>query len=201
MIDDYVRIRRSLWNPLFRKQRLLNLVHDRAWYIGFDNLIGSRPYEQSIGNKAFRHDARLLFVPIPLMSQGVEHAEEEHTLSDTVDTEAPPTGLSCEALVYRMVGVYLQRKLKSKYELEWAKVKDQPHQHKAYEEAKEKVARDAFLAVRSRSGSDFAEYFASTLCSVSQPLSEQHYVTLAQALYEDTDKVRTLTMLALSARS
>jgi hypothetical protein len=31
-------------------------------------------------------------------------------------------------------------------------------------------------------------------------LSETQYFTLAKALYEDTDKVRSLTMLALSAR-
>ena len=109
--------------------------------------------------------------------------------------------VSYEALVYRVVGIYLQRKLSSKYQLEWSGVKDDPGKRKEYEEAREKVARDAFLAVRSRSGMDFTDYFASTLCSVSQPLSEQQYVTLAQALYGDTEKVRTLTMLALSARS
>ena len=109
--------------------------------------------------------------------------------------------VSYEALVYRVVRIYVQRKLSLKYPLEWSEVKDDPGKRKEYEEAREKVARDAFLAVRSRSGMDFTDYFASTLCSVSQPLSEQQYVTLAQALYGDTEKVRTLTMLALSARS
>jgi CRISPR-associated protein Cmx8 len=202
MIDDYMRIKDSLWNPQFRKQRLLNLVNHRAWYTGFDDLLCSRPYEQIIGNKAFGHDAREAF------RQEVEPTAEERganmsddTSPDVVTTESnEPVKLSCEALVYRVVGIYVQRKLKSKYQLEWSAVKDTPSRHKEYEETKEKVAREAFLAVRSRSGLDFADYFASTLCSVSQPLSEQQYVTLAQALYEDTDKVRTLTMLALSAR-
>jgi CRISPR-associated protein Cmx8 len=128
-------------------------------------------------------------------------------MSDEALSEVPMAELNevasmgCEALVYRVVGSYLQRKLSSKYQLEWSAVKDDPGKRKDYEEAREKVAREAFLAVRSRSGLDFTDYFASTLCSVSQPLSEQQYVALAQALYEDTDKVRTLTMLALSARS
>jgi len=80
-------------------------------------------------------------------------------------------------------------------------VKDDPGKRKEYGETREKVAREAFLAVRSRSGMDFTDYFASTLCSVSQPLSERQYIKLAQALYEETDRVRTLTMLALSACS
>ena len=184
MIDDYVRIKESLWNAPFRKQRLLNVVHDRPWYAGFDGLMRSLPYEQSIGSEAFRHDARLSF-----------RMEESATMSTPAESVSP------EALVYRVIGIYLQRRLKAKYGLEWSEVKDRPDKRKEYEETREKVAREAFLAVRSRSGLDFAEYFASTLCSVSQPLSEQQYVTLAQSLYEDTDKVRTLTMLALSARS
>ena len=194
MIDDYARIRESLWNAPFRKQRLLNVVHDRPWYAGFDGLMHGLPYEQSIGSKAFRHDARLSF----------RMAEEESaTMSEATpaNTESVPPVLDCEALVYRVIGIYLQRRLKAKHGLEWSEVKDRPDQLKAYEETKEKVAREAFLAVRSRSGLDFAEYFASTLCSVSQPLNEQQYATLAQSLYADTDKVRTLTMLALSARS
>ena len=194
MIDDYARIRESLWNAPFRKQRLLNVVHDRPWYAGFDGLMHSLPYEQSIGSEAFRHDARLSF----------RMAEEESaTMSEATpaNTESVPPVPDCEALVYRVIGIYLQRRLKAKYGLEWSEVKDRPDQRKAYEETREKVAREAFLAVRSRSGLDFAEYFASTLCSVSQPLNEQQYATLAQSLYADTDKVRTLTMLALSARS
>lgn len=194
MIDDYARIRESLWNALFRKQRLLNVVHDRPWYAGFDGLMHSLPYEQSISSEAFRHDARLSF----------RMAEEESaTMSEATpaNAESVPPVLDCEALVYRVIGIYLQRRLKAKYGLEWSEVKDQPSKREAYEETREKVAREAFLAVRSRSGLDFAEYFASTLCAVSQPLSEQQYATLAQSLYADTDRVRTLTMLALSARS
>jgi CRISPR-associated protein Cmx8 len=79
--------------------------------------------------------------------------------------------LSCEELVYRVVSIYVQRRLKSKHQLEWATVKNDPSKLKDYSEAKEKITRDAFLAVRSRSGMDFIDYFASTLCSVSQRLT------------------------------
>jgi CRISPR-associated protein Cmx8 len=203
MIDDYIRIKGNLWDPQFRKRRLLNLVNGRAWSAGFDGILCSLPYEQIIGNKAFRHDARETFYQeVELVKEEEKANMSDNTLVNAdVNSSDETVDLSCESLVYRVVGIYLQRKLKSKYQLEWSGVKDNPSRRIEYEEMKEKIAREAFLAVRSRSGMDFADYFASTLCSVSQPLSEKQYVKLAQAIYEDTEKVRTLTMLALSARS
>jgi CRISPR-associated protein Cmx8 len=203
MIDEYSRLQHALWNPLIKRQILLNLVSNRPWYDGFDKVLSNLPYkelfsEQCEGFKYFRHDLRWLLSP----GERREQAMPDEILAD-VESEGNinQIGMSYELLVYRVINVYIRRKLKSKYELEWSAVKDDPSKRKEYEETKEKVAREAFLAVRSRNGMDFADYFASTLCSVSQPLNEQQYVKLAQALYEDTDKVRTLTMLALSASS
>jgi CRISPR-associated protein Cmx8 len=201
MIDDYTRIKGSLWNPLFRKRRLLNLVNRRSWQAGFDEILCAMPYEHSIGNKGFRHDARESFrQEVQLIKEEARANMSDDSTLGALPVSLTASSLSCEALVYRVVGFYLQSKLKSKYQLEWSVVKENAAGSAQYQEMKEKIARDAFLAVRSRSGVDFADYFASTLCSVSQPLSEQQYIGLAQALYEDTEKVRTLTMLALSAR-
>ena len=125
MLDDYTRIKASLWNPPFRKQRLLNLVNGRTWYAGFNEMMCSLPYEQSIGHKTFCHDARESF------RQEVERIAEEartdmadETLSQTSSIELNEVvNVNCEALVYRVVGIYLQRKLSSKYQLEWAAVR------------------------------------------------------------------------------
>ncbi len=107
---------------------------------------------------------------------------------------------TAEDLIYQMVGRYISAKLKSKYQLEWTEgYKNTPKEFE-YNEKKGKVAREAFLAIRSRTESDFIEYFASTLCAFPQFLNEQGYATLAKALHTETEKVRTLTMLALSAR-
>lgn len=202
MIDDYARIKATFWNPLFRKQRLLNLVNSRPWQAEFDEILCGLPYEESIGNRTFSHDARESFrQEVQLIEEEARGNMSDDFMPEAVAVGSNATSLSCEALVYRVVGFYLQKKLKSKYQLEWSAVKENAARSSEYNEMKEKVARDAFLAVRSRSGVDFADYFASTLCSVSQPLSEQQFIRLAEALYDDTDKVRTLTMLALSARS
>jgi len=190
MIDKYVRVRENLWNPTFRRQRLLNLVHRREWHDGFDTILCGLPYERTVGDNAFRHDARESF-PEEVKAMSEEPASTERS-------EAPE--INEESLIYRVVGIYLSQKLKSKYQLDWASVKNDADKRNDYEEKKGKLAREAFLAIRSRTGQDFIDYFASTLCSVPQNMNEQRFAALTKALLEDTDKIRTLTMLALSAR-
>jgi CRISPR-associated protein Cmx8 len=92
-------------------------------------------------------------------------------------------------------------KTERKYDLSWSKAKGNPGLEKDYSEKKEKVAREAFLAVRSRTGADFVTYFTSTLCSVPQHASEETFLEIARALMDpkDVEKVRSLTLLALSA--
>lgn len=204
MIDEYAAIHDSFKNHLFRRQRLINLMARRAWYVGFERLLCRLPYKQSIGSKTFRRDVRQTF-EVELKSRTEE--QKQMVEEAMASSDVPPTGASSapadntESLVYRLVGNYIARKLKSKYQLEWASAKNNPTQKAKYEEMKEKVARDAFLAARSRTGADFADYFASTLCSVPQFMSEQDFAALAQALYQEPDRIRTLTMLALSARA
>ena len=196
MIDEYARLRGNLWNPLFKRQRLLNLVNHRAWYASFDSLLSRLPYkelfaEETFGFKYFSHDVQQTF-------ENEINKEANDQMSEEVNEGA---AIRWEALIYKMIGAYISRKLKSKYSLEWEQVKNDPGKKKEYEEMREKIAKDAFLAVRSRTEIDFINYFASTICSVSQYMDEESFGALAHALYQETDKVRTLTMLALSARS
>lgn len=205
-ISEYETLRKLLWNPLFRKQRLLNLVNHRAWYAGFDKLLATLPQkellaEREAGFKHFRRDARLTFEEeFGITSQEETMTESQEMTNGEVATGALPPDVSCEALIYKIVGTYIARRLKSKHELEWKTAKDNPEKRKEYEDKKGKIARDAFLAIRSRTGADFVDYFASTLCSVPQFMSENHFQMLTQTLHNDTEKARTLTMLALSAR-
>ena len=116
-----------------------------------------------------------------------------------LETETENTPLTTEFAIYQLVGTYLSKKLKGKYDLEWNAIKGTPKE-KDYRENKEKIARDAFLAIRSRSSKeDFIEYFVSTICSVSQHLNQQAYLKVAEELFSRTEDIRTLTMLALSA--
>jgi CRISPR-associated protein Cmx8 len=190
-IDKYREIRESLWHATFRRQRLLNLVSNKVWYAGFDSLMCTIPYEQTMENDYFRHDARESF------KYEVDNMPEEAEQS----TDNEVAEYSCERLVLRLVKSYVLTKLDSKYQLKWKDVQGSAKE-KDYRESKAKIARSAFLEVRSRTEStDFINYFASTICSVSQRMSEDNFEKLTRDLYEETEKVRTLTMLALSANS
>jgi len=190
-IDKYREIRESLWHSTFRRQRLLNLVSNKAWYTGFDSLLCTIPYEQTMGNDYFCHDVRESF------KHEVENMIEE--TEQNLEVEIPE--YSCEKLVLRLVKSYILSKLEGKYQLKWKDVQGTPKESE-YREKKGKIAKSAFLDVRSRTEKmDFINYFASTICSVSQRMNESNFERLTRDLYEDTDKVRTLTMLALSANS
>ncbi len=200
MLDRYAQIRESYWSPLFRKQRLLNLVNHSPWYSGFDSLLCTISHEQITDNEYFKHDVREAF---------------KHEESTMTEQTATVTETNIEQLVFRLVKEYVRAKLKSKYDLEWKKEwgiseKANDEQKEArnksgygtYSEKKEKIAKSAFLDVRSRTEKmDFINYFVSSLCSVPQHMKSEDYVSLTKALYDDTDRIRTLTLLALSANS
>jgi CRISPR-associated protein Cmx8 len=200
MLDRYAQIRESYWSPLFRKQRLLNLVNHSPWYLDFDSLLCTISHEQITDNKYFQHDVREAF----------KHEESTMTSQTATVTET-----NIEQLVFRLVKEYVRAKLKSKYGLEWKKEwevstktnnEQKENRNKSgygdYSEKKEKIAKSAFLDVRSRTEKmDFINYFVSSLCSVPQHMKSEDYVSLTKALYEDTDRIRTLTLLALSANS
>lgn len=189
-VDRYTQIRKGYWNFLFRKQRLLNLVNNAPWYQGYDKLLCTLPYEQTIENDYFRRDVREAF----------QH--EVKQMDESTMNEEKATNPRVDGLVFQLVRNYVGRKLESKYQLKWSEVKDKPDKKKSYEDMKQKIAKDAFLAVRSRTEKmDFIDYFVSTLCSVPQHLKSEDYLSLTQALYSDHDRVRTLTLLALSANS
>jgi CRISPR-associated protein Cmx8 len=191
MIDEYTQIRDNFWNPLFRRQCLLNLVNHSPWHNGFDSLLCTLPYELSIENDYFRRDVRKKIEAL---------IEEQKQMSQTV-TEIEP-------MVFQLVKNYVGRKLKSKYDLEfksgWKGLKQEElnkqEGYPKYSEMKAKVAKSAFLDIRSRTEQmDFINYFVSSLCSVPQHMKGDDFVVLTKALYGDPDKVRTLTLLALSA--
>jgi len=102
----------------------------------------------------------------------------------------------CEREIKRRIGVVPQENNLD----DELKVRENLLVYGRYYDLRRKLARDAFFAVRSRTGEDFVDYFASTLCSVSQNLREEHFALLAHELHHNREEVRTLTMLALSAR-
>lgn len=189
LLREYERVRRAgYYDALFRRQLLRNVIDGRRWYDGFDAWFETTPYKkQTIGRWQFCRDCTVKFR---------ERSEEMTTRG-----EEPVGEKNLDVLVREMITAYVMRKADAKSGTSWDKAKDVPRLKKEWEDQKERAARDAFLAVRSRTGADFVDYFVGTLCSQGQFLPPKRYDTIAAALREKRDDVRTLTMLALSAQA
>ena len=102
---------------------------------------------------------------------------------------AASTPRSLEILVYKLIQNYVNRKTEDRCGIAWdslKKVKDESGRERTdvpeeYREAREKVASDIFLAMRSRREQDFVDYFTATICSVRQFLSTDEYCSVAIA--------------------
>lgn len=186
---DRAQIIGSCWSHLAKHQVLRNILANRSWWHGFDRACSTVMQALTIKDSAFRHDARVLF----------EHFHPENRMTDTAD-EVTKTPRTLESLVLHIVQNWITGRLDSKYQLRWSDVKGQPKRQAEYDEKKTKLATEAFLAARSRPGREFARWFTATLCSVNQRLTEAEFVAVARALDGSPDQVRSLTLLALSAR-
>jgi CRISPR-associated protein Cmx8 len=195
MLDEYAEIKSALFDPMFRRQRLLNLIQNKPWYAGFDRLLSLLKIEHGLLSKEFQHDVRISFKSDTQLDKG----GHDNMAVSTEEIESKKS--TCEELILRIIENYMRRKLKEKYGLDWETAQKSDQQKATYREKKETTAKDCFYAIRSRTGDDFINYFASTLCSVPQWMNQESFLVLTRALYEDTERMRTLTMLALAARS
>ena len=50
--DEYDRLRQSCKDPLFRRQRLINLIERRHWTDGFDRLFATMPSATFLRSRA-----------------------------------------------------------------------------------------------------------------------------------------------------
>ncbi|MDY6937793.1 MAG: type I-MYXAN CRISPR-associated protein Cmx8 [Cyanobacteriota bacterium] len=198
-IDRYVQLRDLYWCPWFRKQRLLNLVRSQpesleldaplkelpAWY-EFDALLSRVPRkwldkekDKKEKNNYFIHDARKLFteeVKVNTKTEIREYAE----------------------IVYKVCQHYVLRKLDSKFDLSWKDCQGNSKKEEEYNQKKYKVANEAFLAVRSHTEERaFINYFVSTLYPF---IKETEFADFADNLFNKTDEIRALTLLALSSQ-
>ncbi len=185
----------NYFDPVFKRQVLINLSKNRIWYEDFDKLFKISGYEYFLGRGQFSSDTNKKFFRIMNNDK-----KEKNDMEDTLDADEKVISTdnlkSLEQIIYWMIRNYISMKLASKYGLRKEEIKTVK-----YAEMKEKLSKETFLAIRSRTGDDFISYFSSSICSVGQYMNEERFLTLTKALFDETDKVRTLSMLALSAVS
>ena len=188
-------VQEKLWSHLVRRQVLATVLDhgDRPdpfpWWQGFERMCATWGKELTIHDAAFCHDARLLFSHF---SQS-----QESTMTDP-DTPRPARELP--TIILHVVQAWVNGRLQAKFQLKWSDVTDGKATRDQFEEKKGKLATEAFLAARSRPGREFARWFTATLCSINQRLSDEEFVLLSTALEQQPEQVRSLTLLALSAR-
>ena len=209
LLSQYESVRQSCRNPFFKAQLLLNLLRDIDWIEGFLRLFSEQPAEFFIHVKKTPHQLPFFSTDVRKKFNAIidefKRLEEAHSMAEAAD----PKPQSLEKRIYEMIRSYVTQKTEAKAKLKWSDFKDKktPDGKMAippdYIEARQKICMDAFLAIRSRREQEFIEYFTGTICSVPQFLPADDYVFVSQALLEENgwEKVKTLSMLALSAHS
>ncbi len=198
LLAKYENIRAQIFNPLFKSLRLQNLLSDKDWFEGGESLFNQYPWEFFIQSEK---------TPRFLWPCGLDVAK---TFKDFQPKEGMPMSEVNQAdrlamCIRRLIRNYVTRKSEDKSGIKFDSIprndKGFPNYPPPYREAVEKVASDAFLAMRSRREQDFIEYFTAQICFVPQWLPEDDFLLVTQTLLNDPDRVKTISMMALSAAS
>ncbi|HEW79298.1 MAG TPA: type I-MYXAN CRISPR-associated protein Cmx8 [Phycisphaerales bacterium] len=204
VLARYERLRQIKMNPVFKNFYLQNIVQGTPWYQGSLAVMTSSPIElltyirdrTPVNIPYFSIDAGRRFFDI---QKGLEQMEEED-----MKTEEGRDDLLARR-IHDLIRQYVRRKAESKSGKNvknFEKTGDNKTLYpQDYREAVEKVSMDAFLSMRGRREQDFVEYFTGTICSVPQFLPEDDFLLVSQALISEWERVKALSMLAISACS
>jgi CRISPR-associated protein Cmx8 len=207
-------------NPLFRRGLLLALLDpaEPEWYEPLSSMLVEMPWPFFVRSEKsprtmpwFWQDAVVQFDQLLEFHQSdLRRFRDMAKDNPAKAAERPKTPLPL--LIHRLVESYVNRKTEDKSGLKWESFKDKKVKDErtgkervdvppAYREAREKVASGTFLEMRSRREQAFVDHFTATFCSVKQFLSEDDFQLVAEALLNQHENVKTLTLLALSANS
>lgn len=207
ILENYDTLRKQTKNPLFKVQGIKNLLQNKPWYSEMKSIFNNYPWEFFIRKKGetpvmipfFGNDSRKKFEAI---EKQVEILKEGGI---PMNEELKDDQLAIR--VYKLIQSYVFKKTEERSGIKYDDFKDNKDEKgrtiypPKFIEDREKVCSGSFLAMRCRRENDFVEYFISTICSVPQWLPEEEYLSVSQALLTDWEKVKTLSMLALSANS
>ncbi|MGO9688899.1 MAG: type I-MYXAN CRISPR-associated protein Cmx8, partial [Syntrophobacteraceae bacterium] len=203
MLRDYEILRKDSNNPFYKSIRIRNLLDGRRWYERADDVFYRYPMSVFVysrdktpkGIRFFGNDVKKQFTFI-------EYEIKEGGIMSEDDRD---NQLSLR--IYQLVRTYVNLKTEEKSGKRYKDFQSLRDEKKRilypqeYRDAREKVCNDAFLAMRGRRDQDFIEYFTGTICSVPQYMAEGDFIAVAGVLMKDWEKIKVLSMLALSAHS
>ena len=193
-------------NVLFKRLRLRNLLDGLPWHARVtDTLFNRFPVElfiRSAKSPGFAQNFGL--------SSREQFRNERNEMSDQINIASK---------IYDMVGEFVAQRAEKRSgikrdelpkkdgQIDWSSPSEKTNR---YLEAREKVATDAFLAIRGRNPDEFVDYFIGSICAVPQFTGakgvspEQGFITISNALHESESKrteMKNLAMLALCAHA
>jgi CRISPR-associated protein Cmx8 len=202
-------------NPLFRRGLLLALLDPAQpeWYTPLGSMLIEMPWPFFVRSDEspqkipwFWQDAAARFEDDAESHRSELRRFQEMAKENPAQTSPGPQ-TATELLIHRLVRNYLLRKTEDRTGLEWDRIKSKKTPEgridvpREWTDAKEDLAKKVFLEMRSRRDQAFVEHFTATFCSVKQFLSEADYQIVATALLAEWEKVKTLTLLSISANS
>ena len=206
LLRRYENERNRRANSLFKHLVLNNLLIERPWYEGAARLFASYRAEffvqalQTPGlGSSFSADTRGRFKT----ALKDFRAKKEISMSNS---EQSSISDALVGQVYDLIGTYVRHRTRERSRMKLEQFSKDENGRirypREYREVVEKVAKDAFLAMRGRNGRDFVTYFTGTICSVPQFFGRQDdFIDLSRALITQPDLIKDLSMLALSAHS
>lgn len=205
LLKRYLELRDRRADPLFKRLLITNLLADQPWYRGAAALLAPYPSEffiHSVKTPGFSHfgaDARRRFKT--LISE--LKAQEKNAMTDIDDTDFDA---ALARRVYDLTGAYVLRRAEDRSGMKRAKFSSDAQGKLIYpgdyRDAIEKVAKDAFIAMRGRNEREFVSYFTGAICAVPQFFAgPDDFVAVSRALVTKPEHVKDLAMLALSAHA
>lgn len=187
-------------NPLFRRGLLLALIEDRPWYQAFGKLFAEWDVSFFVPSDAppklswFWADARNKL------------NEVYKKMSEALNAQEPPDEDDLLATKVRsLVGTYLDARLKKDGGYDFAKYREEKKTPAEATEARRKLAERLFLELRSRREQAFIDHFTNTFFAIGQYLGNKPvprmFERIAKKLLNESEKVKILTLMALSANS
>lgn len=206
LLRDYENLRKAATNPFFKALCIRNLLHGRQWYEGADSGFHRNPMPIFVFCKdRTPREIRFFGIDIRKKLESIEYDLNIRKQGGIMGEKEHNDQLTLR--VYRLIQTYVYQKTEDKSEKKFKDFREKKDDKnriiypQEYRDAMQKVCTDAFLAMRGRRDQDFIEYFTGSICSVPQYMSEGDYVAVAGALMTDWEKIKTLSMLALSAHS
>ncbi len=188
LIEDYERIIGNYANPLFRRGLMHALLDNKPWFQPFGKLFAEWdvsffvPTDASPKLSWFWADARKYLRQLETrVKDSIPDAppDEDEILANTVNR-----------LVYRYLTARIEAAGVAKTQSDTG-------------EARRKLAERLFLELRSRREQAFVDHFTNTFFSVPQYLGQKPapkmFERIAKALFDRSEDVKTLTLMALSA--